>query len=315
MTLSLSYKSLTRMRSTYFLAFIFFTTFLFTFNTIVKKNYFNFNKSIGNTDTNYSLGNIIDAWYYNAYVSNEIYNISPKDAPYVSAIDLVADLNNNTFGKYITTITPYAPLPNIPDLFLSNSGLWWFHSYNIIKAIYPYCNKSLRHAIAGFDWKFTDIIESNIDPDTCVIHMRLGDFLKWGQTVQVSDLLNALDRLPRIPKRVEILNGGKFHFSNRKTLIKTTTILNSLEKGVRAKFPKAKIIQIKSKNADADFYRAVNAPMLVTGSGSFAIMAAVANKNFRLTPALKRLDHYAKATDIIATEYVYEEWYTYEIAP
>jgi len=287
--------------------------FLLLWNSII--NFKKSNNLINNTDKSYSLGNIIDVWYYNAYVSKEEYNKSPKDAPYILAVDLVAKLDNSTFGKYITTILPSDPLPIIPDQFLSKSALWWFHSYDTIKTVYPYCNKSLRNVIATFDWKITEKSTQELELDTCVIHMRLGDFLKWGQSVKVIDILNALDRLPRIPKKFEILNGGKFHFSNRKTFIKTTTILNDLEKGIKNKFPESKIIQIKSTNADADFYRAVHAPMLVTGSGSFAIMSAIANKNFRLTPALKRLDHYAKATDIIATEYIYEDWYTYEIAP
>jgi hypothetical protein len=260
----------------------------------------------------YSLGNIIVLWYYNAYVSEETYNKTPRDFNYVTATQLVEGLDDRTFGKYITTTTPYPQLPSVPDIFLSKSNLWWWDSYDNIKAVYPYFTDALRFAIASFnDWEFTDTIQE----DTCVIHMRLGDFLSVSsQPVKISDMIAALDRLPKNPKKFEILNGGKFHFTNEDSLKKTNEILDSLEKGIHNKFPDAEIVQIDSENADKDFYRAVKAPMLVTSTGSFAIMAAVANKNFRLTPALKILDQTANTSHIIPSENIYEDWYTYDIS-
>ena len=83
------------------------------------------------------------------------------------------------------------------------------------------------------------------------------------------------------------------------------------EEGIRLKFPQAEIIQIESENTDKDFYRAVHAPMLITGTGSFAIMATIANNNFRLTPTVNRLDQ--GINTIIPSENIYENWYTYEI--
>ena len=246
----------------------------------------------------YSLGNIIDVWYYTCVVSNDSTLLA----------DFTEKLEEGTFAKFLTTIKPPTNT-NIADIstLLANHQ-WWFIRYDLIKLIYPHCNESLRYAIQSFNgWDFNDII----DPDTCVIHMRLGDFLLYYKVVNVSDLLNALDRLPRVPKKFEILNGGKFHYTNEKAFIETTLILNSLEEGIRLKFPQSEIIQIESENADKDFYRAVNAPMLVTTTGSFAIMAAIANKNFRLTPAIDSLDQ--GINTIIPPEHIYENWYTYEI--
>ena len=129
---------------------------------------------------------------------------------------------------------------------------------------------------------------------------------------KVQYILDATDKLPRTPDRFEILNGGKFH-DHLGLIGRSEALLNELVDGLRKKFPDAVVAKIESHNADFDFYRMVKAPMLITGVGSFAILAAVASENFRLTPALSQVDFYDRKY-IIEPENVYDDWYTYSVA-
>lgn len=248
----------------------------------------------------YRLGNIIEAWYGQYHV--------PKREQ-----ESVASMTRNfpgTFGKFLDTYTPTNLVENPAPKFLDEAEhSYWWGSMENQKSVHPWFAKSLRSAIGEF---FRDC-RLSIRPDTCVIHLRVGDMLATNSSeFKVRYILNATDKLPRTPKHFEILNGGKFH-DHLGLIDRSEALLTELADGIQKKFPQATVTKIESHNADLDFYRMVKAPMLITGVGSFGVLAAVASENFRLTPALSHVDYYNRKY-IVEPENVYENWYTYSVA-
>ena len=246
----------------------------------------------------YRLGNIIEAWYGQHHV--------PKRDQ-----ESVSSMTRNfpgTFGKFLDTYTPSDLVQDPSPKFLDEAEhSYWWGSMENQKSVHPWFGLSLRSAIRKF---FRDDI---IRPDTCVIHLRVGDMLATNSSeFKVEYILNATDKLPRTPKHFEILNGGKFH-DHLGLIHRSEELLTELMNGIQKKFPTATVTKIESHNADLDFYRMVKAPMLITGVGSFAILAAVANENFRLTPALSQVDYYNRKY-IIEPENIHDGWYTYSVA-
>lgn len=235
--------------------------------------------------TRYSLGNIIGKSY--------------RDEP-----EAISDSVGNE-GKFGHFMSSRKKLVNTDA-----EASWWDNTDNYVK-FYPEFNENLRNEINEYkDWKISGKPST---PDTCVVHMRVGDFLiEQGNDNRKTDpelIVKALLKLPRVPDRIELLNGGMFHTASGDTKEKKSLeILEKLEKSIKDKFPKSEVVKIDNSTPDNDFYRMVNAPMLVTGLGSFATMAAAANKNFRLTPEFTINDEDRNARP---ARKLLEDWYTY----
>ncbi len=250
-------------------------------------------------EIDYRLGNIIDAWYGQQHV--------PRRQG--SNLALMTHRNHGTFGNFLST---HKPIKLVLDCtatqFYKDAGSWWWcYDYGNYKTAFPCFNESLRHAIAAFE-PFRNLPTAST-ADTCVVHFRLGDFVKEAM-ISIDDLVGAaMALLPRTPDRFEILNGGSSFRVTSKLKAKSDELLSKLASSLQQAFPNARVEMIYSDNADADFYRMVMAPMLLTGPGSFAICAAAANKNHRLTPALANLNFPKYGPSL--PHHVYEDWYTY----
>jgi hypothetical protein len=249
----------------------------------------------------YRLGNIIDAWYGQHNAPD--WGQNQEDA------SCLARNFQGTFGQFLATRAPSDLVQNPTPKFLKEAArIYWWGSLEIQKSIHPWLGRSIRSAVKEF---FQDDARTPSTPDTCVIHLRVGDMLVANPSeFKLQYIFDATDKLPRTPDRFEILNGGKFH--NTGHTGPSETLLHELASGIQKKFPDAIVTHVESQNADLDFCRMVVAPMLITGVGSFAIMAAVANENFRLTPALSQMDFYDRKV-IIEPENVYDGWYTYSV--
>ena len=247
--------------------------------------FFRFSSKFTAEKTNYSLGNIIGKSY--------------RDEP-----EAITDSAGNQ-GKFGHFLSSRKKLVNTDA-----EASWWDNTENYA-TFYPEFNENLRNEINEYkDWKITS---QPTTPDTCVVHMRVGDFLtdQGNRKMEPDLIVKALSKLPRVPDRIELLNGGVFHTAsgddeerNKKSL----EILENLEKSIKDKFPNSEVVKIDNSIPDSDFYRMVNAPMLVTGLGSFATMAAAANKNFRLTPEFTIND---KDRNARPARRLLEDWYTY----
>jgi len=250
----------------------------------------------------YRLGNIIDAWYGQEHV----------DERRESSLESLTCNSFGTFGNFLTTVKPVELIPEdkLTATFKQTAADWWWcYHYDNYKDAYPYFNTSLRNAI---DLYFPT---KPVFPEkTCVIHYRVGDFLYkciHEGVLDLHSLVDAISLFSSTPQHFEILNGGMYHRADVLVLYTSYELLMSLKKAIHDKYPNATIAVTDSDNADTDFLKMVEAPMLLTGPGSFAILAAAANKNERLTPAIKNLISPEQG----ASEYteIYENWKTYKI--
>lgn len=252
------------------------------------------------TKGGYRLGNIIGFWYTEGIHGGSIDNVH----------EMSGAKDEGTFAKFLVNTKPIKLLSVTKGAVLKDDPWWWDNVENY-KNIYPEFNESLRYAINNFkDWEFKDLIA----PNTCVVHLRVGDFTSDSdRLMKVDEIVKATDKLPNIPDVFEILNGGKFHEGDKPLASKdvqdrSDKIIDELFNKIKTKFPNSKVVKIESENADHDFYRMVHAPMLLTGLGSFASMAAAANKNFRLTPGFSLKPG---GRNDVKESNIYEQWFTY----
>jgi hypothetical protein len=249
------------------------------------------------TSNNYRIGNIIGFWYTHSHFGESHEPLDALCAPH-----------GNTFAEFLLKNRAGDLAESESSKILKDDKYWWDDLENY-KKIYPSFNNSLRRAIE--DFRGWDSIETA--PNTCVVHFRVGDFLdSKTRRMEVHEIVDAMDKLPSVPDKFEILNGGKLHNENNanttdELLKKSDDMLNDLKSKIKSKFPNSDVVIIDSKNADSDFYRMVKAPMLVTGLGSFATMAAAANENFRLTPGFTVISRENKHKD----GKIYEKWVVY----
>lgn len=125
---------------------------------------------------------------------------------------------------------------------------------------------------------------------TCVLHYRTGEGL-WQppkeQWQAVARSIIAAIRSFRPPvERIEFLNGGSQHCDTC-----TVSFLGELHDAVRAALPNVAVIRMVGGSIDDDWLRAARAPYLVTGPGSFAVMAAAASRGQVRTPACIRFPY------------------------
>ena len=251
-------------------------------------------KKVYSTENSYRIGNIIGYWYIDSHFGNSPENLGILCAPH-----------KNTFAEFLSKNKSSDLFENSEVNFITNN-FWWDQMENY-KKLYPKFNISLRKAIKSFKgWEHID----PPDKDTCVVHLRTGDFIDHRIT-HVSDIINAMDALPRRPTKFEIMNGGKRHehgldIASSEVIKKSEKILEKLSSSIKSKYPESEVVILDSINADTDFYRMVKAPMLVTGLGSFATMAAAANENFRLSPGFSVFTR-----DNPFQGNIYENWYAY----
>ena len=248
------------------------------------------------TENTYRIGNIIGFWYTHSHFGKSFENVEHLCAPH-----------KNTFAEFLAKNKSSDLFENREVNFIKD-GYWWDQPENY-KKLYPKFNISLRKAINSFKgWELIDPPDEN----TCVVHLRTGDFLNdENRITYVSDIVNAMDSLPRTPNKFEIMNGGKRHednkdISSQELIKKSEGVIEELSSSIKSKYPESEVVILDSINADTDFYRMVKAPMLVTGLGSFATMAAAANENFRLSPGFSVLTR-----DNPFQGNICENWYAY----
>lgn len=241
--------------------------------------------------TRYSLGNVI------GHIYKYRYGIKPIENPFH-----LTKNHKGKFGHFITHEYKGIMEPFDDDSFLREK--WWFDEPKMYRLAHPNFTKWLRDAVSQYKgWKDPEL------SNTCVIHFRVGDFLIENRHITPEIFVEKLDRLPNIPDTFQILNSGTFHVDymphNKSDSIR---ILEDLRDRIKEKFPQS-IVEFVNGTPDEDFYRMIQAPMLVTSVGSFATMAACANENYRLTPSFGSL---STVRDVEIGN-VFENWETYAL--
>ena len=271
---------------------------------------------------NYRLGNIIDNWYSKEYNNKKLFDFN----------FMINVNNNNTFGKFLQ-YNPPKHLNNLPSSHLLSCVNWyWIYDYNAIKEVYPDFNNSLRHAIDDY---FTqqEILEKlpliNASTNICVIYLETSSYI-----IDIDILLHTITTFSSKPDHFEILtdymseseieseiesesdstNESESDSTNESdTENKDKIYINTIKNKLILLYPNAKINIISSISVDEDFYRMVNAKMLLTGTGSLSIAAAAANIHERRTPEFKNINTNNDINNINKSLNIYENWYTYII--
>jgi len=255
-------------------------------------------------ERDYRLGNIIDEWYAQLFVSDRK----------TCGLRNMLSGNTETFGNYLGNNRPQTPDTSVISIDLhSMKDWWWCYFYSNFKAVYPHFTKEFRRVIQNYLSNASEFHDGTVEsePKKLVIHLRVGDFLNHPEILNYSKLVDAIDLLPEKPESVEILSSGAHFRANNDIYQKSCEMLQDLCKKVKEKLPNADVtLTTNISNADYDFFKMVKAPYLITGAGSFAIFAAAANTGYRLTPALKNLNFPHLGT--IPQECIYENWHTYE---
>lgn len=252
-------------------------------------------------ENDYRLGNIIDGWYGEAHVQRR-----------EDDIRFIAGLSRGTFGNFLTEYKPRFLIPKseLSETFKRNAAEWWWcYFYDNFRATHPHFANSLRDAVIN-------AVEAGVlrdmrpsTPRTCVVHFRVGDFLNLNSVMSLDDMCGAVALFGDTPDRFEVLGGGRHFRADEMVLEASNATIRRLLNTLKTMYPAAEVVFVDSNNADDDFMRMVSAPMLLTGPGSFAIMAAAANTNKRLTPALRNMNFVHEGS--IPPGHVYENWYTY----
>ena len=237
-----------------------------------------------------------------------------------------------SFGRYLATrlgqisATPEQTGRAIAEL--SKHESWGFYTYPTIRALMPQLRHDLRAAMRGYSEAFdSSLMRQSYEggPSHLVVHYRLGDFVTNRWCVPPRDVAAAASALS--PSIVEIMDGGVRHLdqidgwsagphkANRSRIAFANRVNGEvqllLEEALRAAVPSARLIRHTPVSIDADWYRIANAPMLITGAGSFAVTAAIAGLGHHIrTPAADNLN-FPDRGPRPATEVLAHNWRTY----
>ena len=226
------------------------------------------------------LGNLLDAWYFGNMGSPER----------VKEFKLIKNKNKNNglssllkINKYETTRLEKNTEIKLVD---ESNKFWASYSYDNIKSCLPQARKDLNKKVRKFIDRTN--LNININKDTCVIHYRVGDFIKLGQLINIKSIVNACKLFNYKFKEIHILNGGKTYAVESST--ESDKLLDELVNKFKDEFLNC-IIKLLDNKVDYDFIYLTKAPYLVTAGGSFAVWGAIGNINGKiLTPSCKNLN-------------------------
>ena len=237
-----------------------------------------------------------------------------------------------SFGRYLATrlgqISATPEQAGLAIAELSKHESWGFYTYPTIRALMPQLRHDLRAAMRGYSEAFDpSLMRQTYEGGSShlVVHYRLGDFVTNRWCVPPRDIAAAAAELS--PSVVEIMDGGVRHLdqidgwsqsphkANRSRIAFANRVNGELqlllEQALRAAVPSARFVRHMPVSIDADWYRVANAPMLITGAGSFAVTAAIAGLGRQIrTPAADNLNFPDRGPSLEA-EALAHNWRTY----
>ena len=243
----------------------------------------------------YRLGNLIDRWF-----SFRVNMNTPLGKTFEDGIfQILGSAPRNSFGRYLfeSRTQPFtstaanvnrSSLRSTPyeDSFMD----YFIYEYEALSSVLRPLRIAMREAIDGYvastGFKIPEIL-----PGTVVVHYRLGDMLSVGvlEPVRMAEALHTWsleEGLRNHILRFEVLAAG-IMWENLKEITVSEGILQEFVSALRALFPRTSITIEREGTPDDDWFKMVNAPMLFTSHGSYAISAAAINSGFRATPAVQ----------------------------
>ena len=177
-------------------------------------------------------------------------------------------------------------------------GFHTSYRYERVRKLLPSLQDTFRAALDTFrpGWPPSLLPNDPCANATCVVHYRVGDLATIGAPLPDAVAEAATDFDPA-PRCFILLNGGANHYCKPGQRLQEDHLAQraatsdcgasrsqQLVEELRQRFPQAEI-RHESGSADDDFLRAVRAPMLLTGVGSFAMHMAIAARGQVRTPA------------------------------
>jgi FkbM family methyltransferase len=248
------------------------------------------------------IGNLVDAWFAGSLGSKERIK---------EFINIKKECPVGSFGSFLNIEPRNIIAPNLTDdiihAYVSNSEKFWAtYDYNNILLVYKDFSNSLRREIDNF----VNSNKINIPKYDVVIHYRIGDFIREGKMIDPQSIINVFKSLKISPKAtVCILDGGMNYGDLNEDEIKKSNFLKNI---IRTEISKTHQIYNISNDIDIDYFLCSYAPILITGPGSFAITAAIANQHGIIrTPSCKNTNFCEKEGKSVQ-KIIHKNWVTYD---
>ena len=248
------------------------------------------------------LGNLIDAWYFGSLGSKERVRHFNHMHP---------NCSNQSFGKFLKIKKSLGNNYHQKDLdtLVGNSDKFWaVYDYDNIMLSLPFFQKALCYEMDKYEKYKRKHEKEDFD---CVIHMRTGDFIRLNQVIDPQYLAKACAEICDPHDKIGIVDGGTKHgIQNNVDIISKSNMLKEKLINELEKLGLSNITTFGS-DPDTDFFNCAKAPKLVTAGGSFAICAAIANRNGIIrTPACKNIN-FCRSHGTIEPKYIHKKWKTY----
>jgi hypothetical protein len=219
--------------------------------------------------TVYRLGNELDLWFSGNSNSN------------LHRIMYMGNSRNSDFVKYLRAQKNKLPKQSIPLI----DG----HCHMLMK--YKHFEHKIEQLQFELNKHLTTFMKEKIvlyTKNQCVVHLRSGDFLvdyRIGTLyLTTRHIVNAVKEFN--PASILLLDGGRQHMDTSATIF----IDNRRFADLFGELSKIAPVHRSHQSADEDFYTMSIADYLVTGQGTFAIAAAIANEKGQVrTPGLSLL--------------------------
>lgn len=251
----------------------------------------------GNT---HRLGNLIDAWYFGSLGSQE----RKKEFNGIQK-----ECGNESFGSYLRldfSLRNQLSSSTVAELVEAAEKFWASYDYsNLIKCVHEF-GSALREQMYTFAKLRRPELLAPV-PYDCVIHFRIGDFVKLGYLIDLKSVAEACVQMH--PSYIGIMDGGMSHETDEEMRRSSLKIKQDLKEMLENSLPEAKVEHCPPGDTDRDFFICANIPMLVTAGGSFAICAAVANEGEVRTPACKNTCRCQKGSR--STQEIRRGWTTF----
>tara|TARA_B100001250_G_scaffold352431_1_gene325185 strand:- start:666 stop:1547 length:882 start_codon:yes stop_codon:yes gene_type:complete len=251
------------------------------------------------------IGNLIDSWYFGSLGSTE--RIKHFN-------EIQQKCGKQSFGAFLKLGEGVSFLqPRIKNILVNESNkIWALYNYDNIKLAMPnirtdLCERFDMYIRTKRPHLISDIAFSSKD---LTIHYRLGDFVKLGQTIDISSLVVACKRFNVQFSNIYILDGGKSHDTSKEDMTNINIKYEELLKQLYSAFPSSTVREISGTDSDEDLYIMSKSPYLVTAAGSFAICGAILNRHgYIYTPASKSLNFPYKG--LSPESQIAYNWHTY----
>ena len=271
------------------------------------------------------LGNLLDIWYFGSLGSLERQRMLQPGSPDLTWLRGRCDpcSDDECLGAHLQIDAGVAqglPEEVRKELVRQSDGFWASSSIPHIRMAMPHIRHRLRELIGSYQRRYPQHVPGcKYD---CVVHYRVGDFLAMpaaysggnaddppqNQTIPTHAVARAVADAAPPGALIGIADGGSLFGCNSAT--RSEQAISQLIRDLRSVGMTGRIENFHG-DVDADFLICAQAPVLVTGPGSFATMAAVANaKGVIRTPAAQIMNfpmtHGQREPEEIAPN-----WHTY----